>query len=83
MAGGIHYFGRVIRTPLDGSAPLYVVELHQHLPGEDARATPTEFRHARWPATKNPMVIRFRESEIEAIDDAALSAETEPIRAQE
>jgi hypothetical protein len=83
MAGTIHYFGRVVGQPVFGSATLYAVMLHQHAPGEDARATPEVFRHARWPATNNPMVVRFHESEIEAIDDAALSAETEPIRAQE
>jgi hypothetical protein len=83
VAGTIHYFGRVERAPVAGVAPLYVVTLHKSAPGEDARAVPTAFRRARWPVTNHPLSVRFRESEIEPIDDAALAAETEAMPAQE
>jgi hypothetical protein len=83
MTGSIHYFGLVIRAPVNGAAPCYVVSLHKSEPGENATAAPTVFRLARWPVTNHPLSVRFRESEIEPIDDAALAAETEAMPAQE
>ncbi len=85
MVGGVHHFGRVVRAPLSGAAPYYVVELHRPSPGTDATQPPgpAEFQPARWPATNAIITVRFRRDEIDPIDDAALAAETEAMPAQE
>jgi hypothetical protein len=59
------------------------LQLHRPSPGQDARKSPApdEFQPARWPATNTVITVRFRRDEIEPTDEAALSAQTEPMRA--